>query len=417
MRASQNFAKSRKEIPSDEVSKNAQLLIRAGYIYKEMAGVYAYLPMGLKVIENIKSIIREEMNSLGAQEMIMTNLQRKELWEITDRWSDEQVDIWFKSKLKNDSDVGFAWSHEEPITQMMTEYITSYRDLPANVYQFQTKLRNETRAKSGIMRTREFVMKDLYSYSISEEQHKKFYDSVTEAYLRIFKKVGLGETTYLTFASGGAFTQFSHEFQTLVEAGEDTIFLDEKNKIAINEEVFTDEVIKQLGLEKGKLKKHKAAEVGNIFSFGTAKCEDLGLKFDNEDGESRYVVLGSYGIGIGRLMGVIVEQYADEAGLVWPDPIAPYKVHLVSLSESTEVRKSAEKLYKDLAKEGIEVYYDDRDERAGIKLRDADLLGLPHRVVVSERTMKAGGVEYKKRSSKTAKSLTYSELLKILNQK
>src|SRR5579885_1169967 len=217
MRQSQLFSKTRKEAPADETAKNAQLLIRAGFIHKEMAGGYAYLPLGIKVLENIKSIVRDEMNALGAQELIRTSLQRKELWEITDRWDDAKVDVWFKSKLQNGTDVGFGWSHEEQITNMMKNYISSYRDLPANVYQFQTKLRNELRAKSGIMRGREFVMKDLYSYSRSEEEHQKFYDAVTQAYLRVFERVGLGDVTFVTFASGGAFTQFSHEFQTITE--------------------------------------------------------------------------------------------------------------------------------------------------------------------------------------------------------
>ncbi|MEK9174305.1 MAG: aminoacyl--tRNA ligase-related protein, partial [Patescibacteria group bacterium] len=185
MKQSQLFTKTRKTAPKDEVSKNAELLIRAGYVYKEMAGVYAYLPLGIQVLEKIKAIVREEMDSIGGQEIIMTSLQRKEIWENTNRWSDETVNVWFKSQLKNGVEVGFGWSHEEPITEMMKDFITSYRDLPVFVYQFQTKLRNELRAKSGIMRGREFVMKDLYSYATDEEMHEKFYQSVIEAYKRV----------------------------------------------------------------------------------------------------------------------------------------------------------------------------------------------------------------------------------------
>src|SRR5579884_1775884 len=267
MRLTQLFTKTSKTAPADETSKNAQLLIRAGYIHKEMAGVYAYLPLGLKVLENIKQIVREEMNALGAYEIIMTNLQKQELWERTDRWDDEKVDIWFKSELKNGTPVGLAWSHEEPITDMMRNYISSYRDLPANVYQFQTKLRNELRAKSGIMRGREFVMKDLYSYSRSDEEHQKFYDAATQSYLKVFEKVGLGDITFVTYASGGAFTQFSHEFQTITDAGEDVIYLDRHKKLAVNKEIYNDEILAQLGLDKNTLEEVKAAEVGNIFSF------------------------------------------------------------------------------------------------------------------------------------------------------
>ncbi len=414
MKFSQSFTKTRKEVPAEEVALNAQLLIRAGYIYKEMAGVYAYLPLGLMVIENIKNIIRAEMSALAGQELIMTNLQRQELWEKTNRWDDRSVDVWFKSQLKNGQQVGLAWSHEEPITTMMKDFIVSYRDLPVSVYQFQTKLRNETRAKSGIMRTREFVMKDLYSYSLDDQQHQDFYDKVTASYHRVFNAVGLGDNTFFTFASGGAFTQFSHEFQTVTEAGEDTIYLDRSKKIAINEEVYTPRVLKQLGLDKSKLEKVKAAEVGNIFSFGTSKSEELGLYYTDERGKDQPVVLGSYGIGIGRLMGVIVEHFADKHGLVWPEAVAPFHVHLLSLG-SAEAKKAADNLYKDLEKAGIGVIYDDRDETAGSKLADADLLGMPHRVVVSDKTIGIDKFEYKSRSSKTSELLSQAALLKKLH--
>ena len=279
MRRSQIFLKTRKEAPADETARNAQLLIRAGYIHKDAAGVYALLPLGLKVIENIKQVVREEMNTIGGEELLMTTLQRKELWSKTERWDDKAVDIWFKTKLKNNSEVGLAWSHEEPISEMMSAFIASYRDLPAYVYQFQTKLRNEIRAKSGILRSREFIMKDLYSFSRDAKEHEAYYQRVIAAYHKIFKRLGLDDITYLTFASGEPFTQFSHEFQTILPAGEDVIYLDKVKKTAINEEVMSDEVIKQLGLDKNKLAKTTAAEVGNIFNFGTAKSQKLGLTY------------------------------------------------------------------------------------------------------------------------------------------
>ncbi|MCI0542737.1 His/Gly/Thr/Pro-type tRNA ligase C-terminal domain-containing protein [bacterium] len=396
MRQSQLFTKTRKEAPTDEVSKNAQLLIRAGYIHKEMAGVYAFLPLGLRVLEKIKNIVREEMNAIGGQELLMTSLQRKELWEKTDRWDDEKVDVWFKSAFKNGAMVGFGWSHEEQITEMMTNYISSYRDLPVSVYQFQTKLRNETRAKSGLMRCREFVMKDLYSYSQSEEAHKTIYDGVTAAYYRVFEKIGLGEKTFFTFASGGAFTKFSHEFQTLIDAGEDTIYVHREKKIAINQEVLTDEVMRELGVTRDELDEVKSAEVGNIFSFGGTKSEQLGLYFKDEEGNTKPVILGSYGIGITRLMGVIVEILADEKGIVWPESVAPFKFHLVAL----KAKEEGDKLYEKLTKQGIEVLYDDREEAsAGEKFADADLLGLPYRVVISEKTLKENTLELKNRKT------------------
>lgn len=414
MRLSNLVSKTTKQIPADETAKNARLLMQAGYIHKQMAGVYAYLPLGLKVFENIKSIIREEMDALGAQEIIMTSLQPKELWEQTDRWDDEKVDVWFKSKLKNGTEVGFGWSHEEPITVMMKSFVSSYRDLPANVYQFQNKLRNETRAKSGIMRTREFVMKDMYSYSRSDTEHKTFYDTATQAYHNVFERVGLGDVTFFTFASGGAFTQFSHEFQTVTDAGEDVIYLDRNKKIAVNEEVFTDEVLVQLGLKREELEKVKAAEVGNIFSFGDSKSKQLDLYFTDENGQSKPVILGSYGIGIGRLMGVVVEHFADDKGLVWPDAIAPARACLVRLGDTTEVVKAADGFYAELQEAGVEVLYDDRDRRAGEKFSDADLMGIPYRLVVSEKTVASDQYELKKRTEIEARLLSRQEVIKTL---
>lgn len=414
MKMTDLFTKTSKSVPADETAKNARLLIQAGYIHKEMAGVYAYLPLGLRVLENIKAIVREEMNAIGGQEIIMTSLQRRELWEKTDRWDDEKVDVWFKSALKNGTSIGLGWSHEEPITEMMKNYITSYRDLPFSVYQFQTKLRNELRAKSGIMRGREFVMKDLYSYSRTEQEHQQFYDRATQAYLKVFERVGLGEVTFFTFASGGAFTQFSHEFQTISDAGEDTIYLDRERKLAVNEEVYTDEVLAQLQLDKSKLEKLKAAEVGNIFSFGTVKTEQLGLFFSDEQGNSKPVVLGSYGVGITRLMGVIVEHFSDDKGIIWPENVAPFRVYLATVGTGENVVKQAEELYSLLTAANVSVLYDNRDARAGEKFADADLMGMPHRIIISDKTLASGTYEYKHRAASETKQLTQAELMKLL---
>jgi prolyl-tRNA synthetase len=417
MRRTKLFTKTSKSIPADETAKNAQLLIKAGYIHKEMAGVYAYLPLGLIVLEKIKQIVREEMNNLGAEEIIMTNLQRQDLWKKTDRWDDKQVDIWFKTKLKNQTEVGLAWSHEEPITDMMRSFIASYRDLPINVYQFQTKLRNELRSKSGIMRGREFVMKDMYSYSRSEEEHQAFYDRATEAYLNVFNRVGLGDKTYLTYASGGAFTKYSHEFQTLTDAGEDIIYLDKNKKLAINKEVYNDEVINQLGLDKSNIQEVKASEVGNIFSFGSIKSDQLDLKYSNEKGEDKPVILGSYGIGITRLIGVIAEVFSDDKGLIWPESIAPAKIYLISVGDNDEVIKKTDELYNDLTDAGIEVIYDDRSVRPGEKFADADLLGIPIRVVNSEKTLANNSFEFKNRNAQDIEQINRVELLKRLGIK
>ncbi|HMS23750.1 MAG TPA: His/Gly/Thr/Pro-type tRNA ligase C-terminal domain-containing protein [Candidatus Saccharibacteria bacterium] len=414
MKYSQLFTKTRKEVPADETAKNAQLLIQAGYIYKVMAGVYAYTPLGLRVVENIKQIVREEMNKIGGQELIMSSLQKKETWETTSRWDDEVVDVWFKSKLKDDTEVGFGWSHEEAIVEMMQQYISSYKDLPVYVYQFQTKLRNELRAKSGIMRGREFVMKDMYSLSTNADQHEDFYQLTINAYLRVYDRLGLGKDTYVTFASGGAFTKFSHEFQTICEAGEDVIYLNREKDIAVNEEVMSDENLAELGISRDGLEKVKTAEVGNIFNFGTEKSEQMSFTFTDENGEQVPVHLGSYGIGITRIMGVIAEKFSDERGLVWTDEVAPARVVIVRLGEEQKVVASADSLYRTLQEKGIEVLYDDRDARAGEKFADADLIGIPHRVVISAKTVEAGKYEYKKRTEKDTELQSVEQLLKKL---
>ena len=380
-----------------------------------MAGVYSYLPLGFKVFKKIENIIREEMNAIGGQELILTALQEKATWEPTNRWSDEVVDNWFKTKLKNDTELGLGFTHEEPLTKLMKDFVQSYRDLPFSAYQFQTKFRNETRAKSGIMRTREFVMKDLYSFSKDEAEHMEFYERAKQAYINVFKRVGIGHLTYLTFASGGVFSKYSHEFQTLTSAGEDTIYVDEDKSIAINQEVFNDEVLENLGLQKEKLVEHKAVEVGNIFTLGTRFADALDLTYQDEQGEKKSVFMGSYGIGPGRLMGTIVEVLSDDKGIIWPESVAPFIVHLLALGEDDAVKVEANKVYERLLENNIEVLFDDRAGlSAGEKFADADLLGMPVRVVVSARSMKENGVEVKKRTEEKGRVVTIDDLLKTL---
>jgi prolyl-tRNA synthetase len=409
MKQSQLFTKTRKEAPKDEVSKNAQLLIQAGFVYKEMAGVYSYLPLGLRVLNKINDIIRKEMNKIGGQELFLTNLQDPKIWEATGRWSDDVVDNWFKTKLKSGTELGLGFTHEEPITRIMKDHISSFRDLPLSAYQIQTKFRNESRAKSGIMRGREFLMKDLYSFSRDEKEHDDFYNKAIIAYTNIFSKVGLGEKTHVTFASGGTFSKYSHEFQTVSDAGEDIIYI-APNGLAVNEEVFNDEVLKDLGFEKKDLKKEKSIEVGNIFSLGTRFSEAFDLTFSDEKGENKFVVMGCYGIGPGRLMGTVVEALSDERGIIWPETIAPFKVHLLSLGANEET----EKIYNQLQQNGIEVLFDDRDKKAGDKFADSDLIGIPYRVVVSEKSLSQGGVELKKRAENDGKIVSINELVELL---
>jgi prolyl-tRNA synthetase len=407
-RQSSIFSKTRKEAPKDEVSKNAELLIRAGFIHKDMSGVYSFLPLGLRVMKKIEQIVREEMNVIGGQELFLSSLQNKELWERSDRWSDEVVDNWFKTELKNGSEIGLAFTHEEPLTNLMKDHIRSFRDLPVYAYQFQTKFRNEARAKSGIMRGREFLMKDLYSFSKDQAEHDRFYEKAKEAYLKIYERVGLGEKTFLTFASGGSFAKYSHEFQALTEAGEDIIYVDKEKKIAVNREVYNDEVLDMLGLDKSNLNEEKAVEVGNIFSLGTKYSDAIELSVSLESGEKVSVVMGSYGIGISRLMGAIAEVLSDAAGLVWPMNVAPYQLHLIEIpnEKNPEVKKTAEKLFDELSK-NYEVLYDDRDVRVGEKFSDADLIGLPYQLIVSDRSLKEESIEIKKRKDQS------SELVKL----
>jgi len=414
MLQSKLFTKTKKEFPADETSNNARFLIQAGYIFKEMAGVYSLLPLGVRVIQKIENIIREEMNKIGGLEMKTSILQNKEVWEKTGRWDDNAVDNWFKSTLKNGSEVGLSFTNEEAYANIMKSYISSYKDLPVYPYDFKSIFRNEARSKSGVMRGREFYWKALYSFSKDKEEHDRFYEKAEEAYRNVFEKVGLGEKTYLTFASGGTFSKFSHEFQTLSEAGEDTVYVDFEKKIAVNKEVLTDEILEDLELDKEKLVEKKAIEVGNIFTLGYKFSDPIDLKYKNKEGEEEGVFMGSYGIGITRLMGTIVECFSDEKGIVWPESVSPFKVHILSLfrSEENEAFHVAKNLYEKLSARGVEVLFDDRENKTpGEKFSDADLIGLPWRVVVSEKSLAAGGIEIKKRNEDESKIISIEEFL------
>lgn len=406
MRQSNLFTKTSKTAPSDEVSKNAMLLIRAGYIHKELAGVYSYLTLGLRTLNKIIAIIREEMNAVGGNEILMPALQDKQLWQKTNRWDDALVDNWFKTEFKSGGETGLGITHEEPVTSMMKNHIASYRDLPKSVYQFQTKFRNELRAKSGVMRGKEFLMKDLYTFDRNEEEHQRSYAAVREAYIKVFRRLGIADRTYAAFASGSIFSRFSEEFQTVSEAGEDVIYVDEKKGIALNKEVLTDETLAELGVKRDDLVEKKSIEVGNIFHLGTKFSDALGLSYKDEAGEMRPVVMGCYGIGPTRLLGVIVEVLADEHGLVWPKSVAPFQVHLLSLGAD----EKATEVYEALTADGIEVLYDDRDVSAGEKFADSDLIGIPYRIVVGKRSLESGSAELKSRTEESVESIPFNQL-------
>jgi prolyl-tRNA synthetase len=412
MRRSKLFIRTRKDAPSDELAKNAQLLLRAGYVYKVMAGVYAYTPLGIRVVEKIKQIVREEMDAVDGAELVMTALQRPDTWQATKRWDDDVVDVWFKTHLKDGQELGMAWSHEEAIVEMLKTHITSYKDLPQSVYQFQTKFRNELRSKSGIMRGREFVMKDMYSVHASQEDMDRYYDEVIEAYKRVFDRLGIGEKTFVTFASGGAFTKFSHEFQTICDAGEDTLFVNVDHTVAVNEEVL-DDATEELGIEKSTLEPIVTAEVGNIFKFGTEKSEKMNFTFTDQDGSQKPLYLASYGIGVTRVMGVIAEIMSDDKGLIWHANVAPYHVYLAAIGDVTE---QADALYEELQAAGIEVLYDDRDERPGAKFADAELMGLPVRIVLSERTLEADQAELTLRASSETRMVARQDIVRELQE-
>lgn len=410
MLQSKLFTKTRKEAPSDEVSRNAKLLIQAGYVDKLQAGVYTYLPLGFRVLKKIEKIIRDEMNKADGQEILMPSLHPKENWETTGRWN--TMDDLYKVIDSTGRENALGPTHEEVIVPLAKQYISSYKSLPMYLYQIQNKFRMELRAKSGILRGREFLMKDMYSFHRDAEDLKKYYSVMADSYKNIFERAGIGEKTYMTFASGGSFSKYSHEFQTVTDAGEDIIHVCDKCKVAINKEIINDQnTCPECGSRE--LREEKSIEVGNIFELNTKYSDPFKLTYKDENGEEKPVLMGCYGIGLGRLMGTVVEVLSDDKGIVWPKSIAPFDVHLLSLGDKPEVLDFANDLYSSLQKNGIEVLHDDRkDKSAGEKFRDADLMGMPMRVVVSEKSIAGGGVEVKKRTGDEARIVSVEELIK-----
>ncbi len=399
MKVSKLFTHTQKETPKDEVSRNAALLIRAGFVDKLSAGVYSYLPLGFRVLKKIENIIREEMNILGAEELLLPSLHPKENWEKTGRW--ETMDDLYKVADSSGRESALGPTHEEVIVPLARKFISSYKDLPKALYQIQNKFRMELRAKSGLLRGREFLMKDLYSFHTDgEKEFEKYYDRVKEAYKKIFDRAGIGEKTFLTFASGGSFSKYSHEFQTLTSAGEDTIYLCEKCGVAINDEIIEEQTgCPECGMEKANLRKERAVEVGNIFPLKTKFTEAFGVTYKDKGGAEKLVTMGCYGIGLGRLMGAIVEVHADGKGLVWPTEVAPFGMHILRIGDAAHVIKEADSLYNELSRHGKEVLYDDREDvSAGVKFADAELVGIPRVIVVSEKNMEKGEYEVRERA-------------------
>ena len=398
MKQSQLFTKTRKEAPADEIAKNAKLLIRAGFVDKLQAGVYTYLPLGLRVLKKIENIIREEMNSFGGQEILMPSLHPKENWQTTGRW--DTMDDLYKVSDSSGRENALGPTHEEVVVPLAKQFVSSYRDLPFAAYQFQNKFRMELRAKSGILRGREFIMKDMYSFHRDEVDFAMYYEKMKGVYARVFERAGIGERTYLTYASGGSFSKYSHEFQTVTPAGEDTIYICDLCHVAVNKEIIEDMNYMCPICGNKELRIETAIEVGNIFDLKTKFSAPFNLAYKDESGEEQAVVMGCYGIGLGRVLGTIVEVLGDDKGLVWPKDVAPFVVHLVELGGENEVvRVEAQKLYNELVADDIEVLWDDRDARAGEKFADSDLIGVPIRVVVSAKTIASGMFEVKNRAT------------------
>jgi prolyl-tRNA synthetase len=411
MLQSESFTKTQKTSPAEEEAINAKLLIRAGYIRKMSAGVYSYLPLAWRVLNKINAIIREEMNAIGAQELLMPALIAKEYWDKSRRW---HTDVAYELKSPFGEEFALGWTHEEAITAIASHFINSYKDLPLAVYQIQNKFRAEPRAKSGLLRGREFMMKDLYSFHASKADLDSYYNKVAKAYQKIFKRLGL--KTKLTEASGGAFTsEYTHEFQVLAPVGEDTIVYCTACDYAQNKEIAHVRGGALCPKCDSETKESPAIEVGNIFKLGTRYSEPFDLRFATRDGQKEPVIMGSYGIGPTRVMGALAEVYHDDKGLIWPETAAPFRVHLIQMaSDKKRVARNADKIHKKLHEDGIEVLHDDREVSAGEKFADADLLGIPWRVVVSEKT--GDKIELKNRNAQKIQLVTYEELIRQISK-
>lgn len=410
MKYSNLFGKTSKTAPHDADSVNAKLFAQGGFVAKQMAGVYNFLPLGLRVLTKIQNIIREEMNAVGGQEILMPALTQEENYAQTGR---NKMDILFKTEGEGGAKMVLNPTHEEAVTPLAQKYVFSYRDLPLAVYQIQNKFRNEPRAKSGLLRGREFNMKDMYSFHVSKEDADKYYEKVKQAYLKIYERLGIGDITVLTYASGGAFSKYSHEFQTLAEVGEDTIYYCEKCRVAVNKEIIGEQgVCPECGNKK--LQERQAIETGNIFKLGDKFSKPFGFVFKDKDGRDKPVEMACFGMGPSRIMGALAEVFHDDKGIIWPKSVAPYQVHLVSLGADENVKKEAKKLYEKLLAKGVEVLYDDREVGAGEKLADADLIGAPLRLVVSKKTLEKKSVEAKERDKQEAEMVKLSEAMKKL---
>lgn len=409
MKYSRLFGKTTKEAPHDADSPNARLLAQAGFVNQLAAGIYTYLPLGLRVLRKIQDIVREEMNELGGQEVLMPALHPKSLYDATDRW--DKIDVLFKLEGAGSKEYTLSSTAEEVVTPLVKQYAKSYKDFPIAVYQIQDKFRNEPRAKSGLLRGREFSMKDLYSFHLTEESFLDFYEKAKGAYLNVYKRCGLN--AIVTKADGGVFTdKNSHEFQVATESGEDLIYIDRETGEASNKEVVPESEWENT--DKYEIK--KAIEVGNIFPLECKFSAAFDFKTQGSDGEMIDIIMGCYGIGPSRVMGSVVEVHHDDKGIIWPKGIAPFHVYLASLSSKDEevqarINEVSQNLYDDLEAAGIEVLWDERDARPGQKFADADLIGIPLRLVVSQKTLAENAIEWKERHESESRLVPVGEVV------
>jgi len=402
-----------KDIPKEEVSVNAKWLIKGGFVNKLMGGVYSYLPLGMRVLHKVENIVRDEMNALGSSEILMPSLTPKQVWDTTERW-DKMTDIMYQVKV-GDKIFGLGPTHEEIVTPLMGNFIQSYKDLPKSVYQVQTKFRNEARPKSGLLRGREFRMKDMYSFHIEQDELDSYYEDVIEAYNNIFARCGIGERTYLTYASGGIFSKYSHEFQAITEYGEDTIYLDKKKGIAVNKEVI-DEVSDDIGLDKDNVETVKAIEVGNIFKLGTRFPDAFGVSATGSDGKDNKICMGCYGLGTSRLVGAIVELCHDENGIIWPEGVAPFDTHIIVIGKDEDILEAAKEIALELASIGKEVLIDDRKISPGKKFAESDIIGIPYRIICSPKLQEREMVEIKNRKTGDSIESSCADFIKIYKE-
>ena len=412
MKQSNFFVKTKKEISKDISAISHKYLVRGDFIEQSISGVYRFLPLGFRVLKKIEKIIREEIIKLGSQEVLLPTLQDKKLWLETDRWDHMDPPL-FKLKDRHDREIALGSTHEEEMVDIARKRAGSYQDLPFSLFQIQNKFRNEMRATGGLLRTREFIMKDLYSFHSNKEDLVDFYDKTKESYFKIFKRCGV-KTVSVEADSGTIGGKLSHEFMVLSDAGEDDILICQKCGYGANIEKIGN--ISKCPACGGSLDKRKSIEVGHVFYLGTKYSGVMNANYRDKDGKEKPILMGCYGIGLSRLMAVAIELNHDDNGIIWPEEISPFDVHLIRIESDGKVKETADKIYEETrGGQKIEVLYDDRENKsAGEKFTDCDLIGIPIRIVVSEKTLEKNCVEIKKRGEKNVKLIKINELKEFL---